>query len=160
MDAADAGAAPRRHRAPPPTALTVPEAAWRLRVPERTLRRYLQRHGRHLPTGMTGRTHWLPPETVQLLRTVREQYRRGATVAAVDAALAAMAGGQRDPAPAVGLEAAPGGGEESLAALQRRVSRVEAELRRLAELRRSEASRLTALLKEVLAVVEAARRDP
>lgn len=83
-----------------PVFLSVGEAARRLGVPERTLRRYLDRHRPYLPTRRNGRVLMVDAGALPTLATIRDAYRRGLTAEQVEARL-------RDAGLPVTIEAAP-----------------------------------------------------
>lgn len=68
--------------------VSVPEAARVTGIPERTLRRYLDRHGTFLPSRRQGRAMWVPPDTLPILQELRQLYEAGRTAEQVEEVLA------------------------------------------------------------------------
>ncbi len=74
--------------------LSVSEVSDMLDVPDRRLRRYLDRHEQLIETRRTGRKHLIASDAVPALTRIRDLYDEGATARDIDNAL----GGQRLPA--------------------------------------------------------------
>lgn len=66
----------------------IPEAARVTGIPERSLRRYLERHGTLLPARRQGRTLQVATEALPVLRRMRELYDSGMSAEQVEATLA------------------------------------------------------------------------
>jgi|GEM_PF-5744217 len=72
-----------------PAWLSVTDAAERLGVPARRLRRYLDRHASAIETRRTGRKHLVAERSMATLARIRDLYREGATAQDVDQAVGA-----------------------------------------------------------------------
>jgi len=69
--------------------VTVPDAAREMGLPERTLRRYLDRHGGYVRTRRSGRSVLVAAEDLPVLGRIRQLYAAGRTEEGVEEALAA-----------------------------------------------------------------------
>lgn len=67
--------------------LTVGEIERQTRIPERTLRRYLELHGHHLQTRRQGRSVVVAESVIAILRQIRDWYETGWNAERVEAAL-------------------------------------------------------------------------
>ena len=68
-------------------AMPVPAAARLLSIPERSLRRYLDRHSRYLEFRKSGRQRLLSAQSLPILEQIRNLYEAGHTADQVDQAL-------------------------------------------------------------------------
>jgi len=64
--------------------LTITEAEQETGIPERTLRRYIDRHGHRLPIRRQHRVYEVSTEALPLLREIRAYYERGLTAERVE----------------------------------------------------------------------------
>lgn len=114
-----------------PAFLSVAEMARRLGVPERTLRRYLARHGPYLPTRRNGRALAIDAAALPTLATIRDAYRRGLSAEQVEAEL-------RDAGKPITIETVPAEAlispaAEALSRLVEAVAGLQAELQQTRE---------------------------
>jgi len=114
-----------------PAFLSVAETARRLGVPERTLRRYLDRHGPYLPIRRNGRAVMVEVSALPTLATIRDAYRRGLSAEQVEAEL-------RDAGKPITIETVPAEAlispaAEALSRLVEAVTGLQAELRQTRE---------------------------
>ncbi len=67
--------------------LTVGEIERQTRIPERTLRRYLELHGHHLQTRRQGRRVLVAESVISILQQIREWYEAGWNAERIEGAL-------------------------------------------------------------------------
>lgn len=67
----------------------IPDVATQLRIPDRTLRRYIERHGRFIENKRVGRRHLVAERAVPILTRIRDLYLANKTAEQVDADLVA-----------------------------------------------------------------------
>lgn len=114
-----------------PVFLSVAEAARRLGVPERTLRRYLDRHGPYLPTRRNGRVLTIEATALPTLATIRDAYRQGLSAEQVEARL--RDAGKPITIETMPAEALPHPAAEALNRLVEAVAGLQAELQQTRE---------------------------
>lgn len=131
--------------------LTVPEAARAAGIPERTLRRYIERHGPYLDARPQGGRVTLGPGAAAVLRRIRDLYARGMSAGEVDEALAASV-----PAIVTVAEAVAVPTSEALGHLLQRVAKAMAGI---AEEQRRQAEEVAKLREEVAATRENLERQ-
>lgn len=68
--------------------ISLPEAARQTGIPERSLRRYVDRHAGFIPTRRHGRTVSIDPAALPILRRLRELYEAGKNAEQVEETLA------------------------------------------------------------------------
>jgi excisionase family DNA binding protein len=66
---------------------TIPEAAKETGIPDRTLRRYVDRHGLYIPSRRDGRTILISRDSLEVIRFIRDRYNGGDMAEQVDQAL-------------------------------------------------------------------------
>jgi DNA-binding transcriptional MerR regulator len=67
---------------------TIPAAAKESGIPDRTLRRYVDRHGLYIPSRRDGRTILISRESFEVIRFIRDRYSGGDMAEQVEEALA------------------------------------------------------------------------
>lgn len=131
--------------------LTVPEAAKAAGIPERTLRRYIERHGPYLDARLHGGRVTLGPEAATVLRRIRDLYAQGMNANEVDEALAASV-----PVTVTVTEDIAMPASEALSHLLQRVAGAMADM---AEGQRRQAEEVARLREELAATREVLERQ-
>jgi len=126
--------------------LTVSELAKAAGIPERTLRRYIERHGAYLDARVQGGRVTLGPGAAAILRRIRDLYGQGMDAEQVDAALAASL-------PATVTVAGHMAAAEA-EALGRMLERVAEAMADVAEEQRRQAEEIARLRQELAATRE------
>lgn len=127
--------------------LSVTEVSSILDIPDRRLRRYLDRHESLVETRRTGRKHLIASDAVAALRRIRDLYDEGATARDIDDALASRQ------LPTTTTAAKPGGLSEGTKALANAVLTAAAakqltDLRQQVTTLRSKVSELGSTLEQ------------